>query len=155
MIRVRKLRHWKQRFDKNAAFIWSKSRTYAGVAFVPGDKIPDELNAHKAKLRRFWESNVIELAEFEAPNVATGQRESAMATTSETSETDLPDGVTVEKGKGSWFLVSTPDGVEKINGQKALNALLEELRADDGDDDDNDDWLDGSGSDQGGEADGE
>ena len=70
------------------------------------------------KLRRFWESQRIELAEFEAPNVVTGQVE----------QKELPDGVTVEPGKGSWFVVNTPEGEIKANGKKALDELLDKLR---------------------------
>ncbi len=75
MRRVRRLRHWKQRWDKNARFVWRTPVIFAGVRYAPGDGIPDALDGDKTKLRRFWESRKIELAEFEAPNVATGQVE--------------------------------------------------------------------------------
>lgn len=71
--RVRTLRHWKQRFHRDAEFIWRRSLTYGGESCAPGDPIPDALVANKAKLRRFWESGTIELAQFEEPNVLTGQ----------------------------------------------------------------------------------
>jgi hypothetical protein len=77
MREVRKLRHWKQRFNKNAMFIWRRPARFAGKAQRPGDPIPDELASNKAKLRRFWESGVIELAQFETPDVLTGLVESA------------------------------------------------------------------------------
>jgi len=69
---MRKLRHWKQRFNKNARFVWRRPTTFGGEAYQPGDPIPPELESNKTKLRRFWESSAIELAEFEDPNVATG-----------------------------------------------------------------------------------
>lgn len=72
---VRRLRHWKQRFNKDAEFIFQRPLTYCGVAYEPGDAIPETLALNKTKLRRFWESHTIQLAEFEAPNVATGQVE--------------------------------------------------------------------------------
>ena len=53
---IRKLRHWKQRFDKNAKFVWRKFVTYDGEQYVPGDDIPEKLAESKTKLRRFWES---------------------------------------------------------------------------------------------------
>ncbi len=71
--RVRTLRHWKQRFDKNAEFVFRRTKKWTGREYLPGDPIPEELAANPAKLRRFWESNMIELAEFEEPNVLTGQ----------------------------------------------------------------------------------
>lgn len=74
MRKVRKLRHWKQRFDKNAKFIWRKPITWLGEQVTPGDPIPEDLENNPTKLRRFWEAHVIELAEFEEPDVQTGQK---------------------------------------------------------------------------------
>lgn len=71
--KVRKLRHWKQRYDKNAKFIWRKNILWNGKPVVSGTSIPKELEAAPAKLRRFWESHIIELAEFEDPDVLTGR----------------------------------------------------------------------------------
>ena len=73
MAQVRKLRHWKQRFDKNAKFIWRRKTEYGDWTYEIGEAIPEELENNPTKLRRFWESKRIELAEFKAPNVATGQ----------------------------------------------------------------------------------
>ena len=131
-VRVRRLRHWKQRFKENAKFIWRTRTVYAGREYWPGDTIPKDLEGKPTKLRRFWESRRIELAEFDVPNVATGQVER----TAPMPDLDLPDGVIVVRGKRSWFTVTTPDGEHKVNGQKALDALLDDLRAKA-----NDDWL--------------
>lgn len=68
-----KLRHWKQRFNKDAKFVWTRSILYAGATTVAGEIVPDELSKNAIKLRRFWESGVIELKEFKAPDVQTGQ----------------------------------------------------------------------------------
>jgi hypothetical protein len=117
---VRKLRHWKQRFDKNAEFIWRRPTSYANKQYKPGDLIPDELKSNPTKLRRFWESTRIELAEFEDPNVLTGQVDLIKPT----------DGIVVESGKGSWFIVTDPDGGQhKVNGQRKLEKFLEKLKA--------------------------
>jgi len=71
--KVRILRHWKQRFDKNAKFIWRKPLTWEGKKAVVGNPIPKSLSNAPTKLRRFWESGTIELAQFEEPkNIATG-----------------------------------------------------------------------------------
>jgi hypothetical protein len=72
--RIRTLRHWKQRFDKNAKFIWRKTLTWEGVPTVLGELIPVSMEENKNKLRRFWEAGAIELAEFEAPDVLTGRK---------------------------------------------------------------------------------
>lgn len=71
--KVRTLRHWKQRFNKNAEFVWRKSVKYNGQQMVLGSAIPKQLADSPTKLRRFWESGVIELAEFDEPNVLTGE----------------------------------------------------------------------------------
>lgn len=67
MKRVRKLRHWKQQFDKNAKFIWRKPVLYGASHAVVGDAIPEDLFNNKHKLRNFWEAQVIELSLFEEP----------------------------------------------------------------------------------------
>ena len=72
--KVRTLRHWKQRFNKNADFIWRRPIIWQGENMEPGDPIPEALATNPTKLRRFWESRVIELAEFEEPDVLTGQK---------------------------------------------------------------------------------
>ena len=64
---TRRLRHWKQRYAPNAAFIWRRRMLFGGKDYEPGEQIPPELAANKSKLRRFWEGQIIELAEFEAP----------------------------------------------------------------------------------------
>ena len=64
---TRRLRHWKQRYAPNAAFIFRRRMLFGGKICHPGEQIPAELAANKAKLRRFWEGQIIELAEFEAP----------------------------------------------------------------------------------------
>lgn len=73
MRKVRTLRHWKQRFQENAKFIWRRPVTWDSKDVKAGDPIPESLANNRNKLRRFWEAKVIELAEFEAPDVATGQ----------------------------------------------------------------------------------
>lgn len=127
---IRKLRHWKQQFDKNAAFIWRRRMLYRGTITVPGTPIPEFLANNRTKLRRFWESQVIELAEFDAPNVATGvvAEKRTYQTGDILSFEDLPDDVVIEKGKGSWFAITRGTNVFKVNGQANLDQAVEELR---------------------------
>ncbi|UFK26765.1 hypothetical protein [Roseobacter phage RDJL6] len=73
MRKVRSLRHWKQRFNHNAKFIWRRPIIWQGETVEVGTPIPEDLVKGRAKLRRFWEAGVIELAEFEDPDVVTGQ----------------------------------------------------------------------------------
>ena len=72
-IRFKKLRHWKQRFDKNAKFVWRRSLKFGGTMTKIGSQIPKSLLIKPTKLRRFWEAGVIELRDFEAPKVSTGK----------------------------------------------------------------------------------
>lgn len=129
---IRKLRHWKQQFDKNAAFVWRRRMLYRGTLTVLGDPIPEFLASNKTKLRRFWESQVIELAEFDAPNVATGvvDQKRIYQTGDILSFEGLPDDVVIEKGNGSWFAITRGTNVFKVNGQANLDKAVEELRED-------------------------
>ncbi len=70
---IRKLRHWKQRFDKNAEFICRRPMNWDGKDYEPGAPIPEGLKENLTKVRLFWNAHWIELAEFEAPDVTTGQ----------------------------------------------------------------------------------
>ena len=72
---IRKLRHWKQQYDKNACFVWRRDVHWdADTDFKKGEPVPDGL-INPVKLRRFWESQWIELLEFEEVNVVTGRPE--------------------------------------------------------------------------------
>lgn len=215
--RIRALRHWKQRFDPNAAFVWRKRTEWGDQVFEPGDPIPDEIieEMGRTKLRRFWESHFVELAEFEDPDVLSGRPEKyaaseaeaalreaenalesalkeaeLLAKSQETATEDaeaagaaaleaiseaervleerqtaadearhvadglrqaleadrdgaeptstvepqptpepLPDDVTVSgPGGGGWYTVTIGEDVKKVQGQTALDGLLEELR---------------------------
>lgn len=72
--KVRSLRHWKQRWDPNAAFVFRRVTDWDGTRFEAGDLVPEEFIAAvgRTKLRRWWESQRIELAEFEAPVTSHG-----------------------------------------------------------------------------------
>jgi len=128
---IRKLRHWKQQYDKNAEFIWRRRMFFRGVQTIAGDPIPEELAKNKTKLRRFWESKVIELAEFEAPNVATGvvDKKPVYEEGDNVPVEGVPADVVVTKGKGSWYLIARGDVTEKVNGQKNLDGFVEHIIA--------------------------
>ena len=70
---IRKLRHWKQQFEPNAKFVWRRAMRWNKHDFVAGEPVPEWLQEQLGRrLRRFWESNMIELAEFAEPNSLTG-----------------------------------------------------------------------------------
>ena len=122
---IRKLRHWKQRFDPSAAFVCRRLMQWGGKTYEPGDRIPEELAANKAKLRRFWESGWIELDGFDAPNVVTGQVEPAVGDESELPPA-APNDVRVER-HGAWYVVTTAEGERRVRGKAGLEALLADL----------------------------
>ena len=63
---VGKFRHWKQRFNPDAGFVWRKAVEWkAGEKVGPGSLIPEELLKNRGKLRTFWEAGYIELAKFD------------------------------------------------------------------------------------------
>lgn len=146
--RIRALRHWKQRFDPKARFVWRKDTDWGEQHFGAGTVIPDEIieEMGRAKLRRFWESHFIELAEFDEPDVMTGIvppstevevpiEPSATveipvegADGASSTDRELPDGVTVENSGGGWYTVTIDGGEpERVRGHDALEALLDGL----------------------------
>lgn len=119
MPKVRKLRHWKQRFDKNAKFIWRKAVKWQGKSVELGSEIPEDLKNNRTKLKRFWEAQVIELAEFEEPNVLTGQVPSKAPTKK------TPADIVTKEADRKW----TVEGLEDtfVSKKKALAAAAEAL----------------------------
>lgn len=72
-------RHWRQHFDGNADFIYRrpmKIDTENGPKTVYPGEMVDKDQWGGAKLRRLWESNYIELADFR-PNPIHNPHESA------------------------------------------------------------------------------
>ena len=124
---IRKLRHWKQQFDKNAGFVCRRSFKWDEIVTEVGDEIPEGLFENKAKLENFWESDWIELAEFEEPEAVKAK------SASNDAEPEIPEGVTVEKAEGNWFNVTLSDGtVVPKYGKTQLAAFLLELQGEGG-----------------------
>ena len=124
---IRKMRHWRQRFDPKAEFIFRRARTYDGKTYQPGEKIPKALKENRRKLLFMWEAKYIELAEWEAPKTAFNSPPESKDPTKELAGVTVPDGYTVEQA-GPWYTVAAPDGTaKKVNGKKKLTAYLESL----------------------------
>lgn len=115
---VRKLRHWKQRYDPNAKFICRRPMFWKGRRYERGEPIPDDLYEMKAKLRRFWESHAIEIAEFEAPDVALGRAKE-------------PEDLVGKAGKRKWRVAGLDEETftTKKAAVEAAGALLDARKA--------------------------
>lgn len=62
------MRHWKQRFNPKADFVWNRPIVIEGRQFLKGDPIPKEILAkiNQHRLRRWWEARAIALAPVQA-----------------------------------------------------------------------------------------
>jgi len=65
---VRRVRHWRQRFNPEAEFVWARPVTFDGRHKKAGTKV-DKRKLHPNKLRRLWFSRFIEEANWKAPVV--------------------------------------------------------------------------------------
>lgn len=118
---IRALRHWKQQFDKNAVFICRRSFKWDDTVTEVGEEIPAGLFANKGKLRNMWNANWIELGEFEEPEDVKAKAKAKAAAAEKDDEQIIPDGVTVEAGKGAWVTITLPNGdTVKKNGKKQI-----------------------------------
>lgn len=73
-----KVRHWKERFREGADYVYVRTVNLGGGVIVKaGDPVDLSTLGPKpeARLRLWWDSGIIRLKEFQAPNVLTGRRE--------------------------------------------------------------------------------
>lgn len=147
---ARRLRHWKQRYQPGARFVFSRQTRWGDRAYEPGDLIPDDLAGNRNRLRRLWDARRIELEVFEAPDVGTGQppdpqdgHQAAQDSDTGDSGADSANGASgheaaqdgdqgddappppplTHESRGAWHTVRTPDGEQRVRGLVALEAL--------------------------------
>ena len=86
-----KVRHWKERFDLDAEFVFAKRLKFGDGYVYPGDPVPkDEVKPHR--LRIWWKGGYISRAD--SPTAP--KRE----------------GIRVEQ-RGAWYRLHFPDGTQK------------------------------------------
>jgi hypothetical protein len=86
-----KVRNWKERFDLEAEFVFTKSLRYGDGYVYPGDRVPkEEIKAHR--LRVWWNGGFISRADS--------------ATAPKREE------IRVEQ-RGAWYRLTFPDGTQK------------------------------------------
>ncbi len=113
---VRKIRHWRQRFDPKVQLRFRKTITWSReLVFWPGDEVPEDLMPPN-KLRRWWEAGILELAEFDEKDHA---HSSKPKITKVAEEDKVPNNS--EAGKE----VATTEGIEVVCKLKAGSALPE------------------------------
>lgn len=113
---VRKLRHWKQRFDPTARFVFRRRCRFAGKQYQRGDEIPESLRKKRLKLEDFWEAGVIELLGW-----------GELVGVHETLSLPMPEGVSIKHKGNHWYILTLPDGEEvKLQGRKRVEAWVAE-----------------------------
>jgi RTX calcium-binding nonapeptide repeat (4 copies) len=132
--RIRKLRHWKQRYDPTAKFVWRRSVTWDGEPMVIGAEIPASLAENRTRLRRFWASNIIELLAFDEPDVVTGRVPEPVVPVVDGDDTVAgQDGNDTVTGQDGDDTVAGQDGNDTVTGQdgtdqaKATEKTAEDL----------------------------
>ena len=68
---LRRRRHWKERFDPAAPFLFTRSTRFDGKKHLIGDPVPPESSVRS--LKKMWRAGRIVRADFEPPNVVTGK----------------------------------------------------------------------------------
>ena len=90
---LRRRRHWKERFDAAAPFLFTRGTSLSGKRYGIGEAVPPELSVRS--LKKFWIAGRIVRADFVPPNVTTGlppvlsQHEQLVAATAELDPNDL------------------------------------------------------------------
>jgi len=111
---MRIVKHWKQVFNENGPFIFTRSMQLEDGRCMVGDDVPSYLSDNKHRMKMWWQADRIALKNWSYP-------EARPMTKSEVEARDVS--VYADLG-GAWFLF--PDG-EKVHGKKALEAKLATL----------------------------
>lgn len=61
------MRNWRQRLDPDGNLVFRRPTQWGDTEYAVGDAIPDDLRQNRKKLRMLWESERIELADYEQP----------------------------------------------------------------------------------------
>lgn len=120
-----KARHWSQVYDSTSPMQWRRSVIWDGVQYQPGDRVPSSVPP--SRLRRLWRAKFIELFNFKARDISSGQAAKSSRTEGKNPApaTDPPKGYRVEKVGGPWYDLHTPDGeTVRIKGLSKANAAL-------------------------------
>lgn len=63
--RAARRRHWQERFDPKAPYLWARSRLHNGVKTVAGQPV-DASTMRRGQLRLLWNAGAVRRADFTA-----------------------------------------------------------------------------------------
>jgi len=128
-----RLRHWKQRWDPNAPLKFMKrlrmgddpKKPYVN----PGELVTDEQRQKLGvnRLRRWWDSGVLERADFD-PTVRGGVSEDAPKSTPSVPRKTVAVHIEKGEGRGNYLVNVGDDEPIKVRGKKKAENLANELR---------------------------
>lgn len=105
------MRHWKQHFCADAEFVYRKRLNLGGGEWSSKGSPVDKAALGPKKLRRFWDSNVIEIANWRPLNVI---------------QRDEP---AVEPRGQGWYFIHWRGITHRARGQGEVDALVARLIA--------------------------
>lgn len=117
MAHARITKHWKQKFNPEGPFIFTRSLMLEDGRVAVGDDVPDYLSSNKHRMLMWWKANRIALKNWNYPL-------GVPMTKKEIEARDKAEAPLYEKLGGAWFLFQ--DGT-KAHGKKQLEAKLATL----------------------------
>lgn len=117
------VRSYKQRFDPRARFVARRGFTLFGASYKRGDPV-DATELTKTKVRRLWDSNLIELVDdaklppvgATSAQIAQNERESFLEPR-------------IAHAGGGWYTVTLHDVEERVHGRAAAVDLADKMKA--------------------------
>ena len=103
---MRIVRHWKQKFDEDAALIFIKRVQLDGSVAMPGDTVPEDLRSQRHRMKVWWRAGFVALKDWDYENGVPAEEPS------------------YEDRGGGWYVFA--DGT-KVHGKRALEAKLAEV----------------------------
>ncbi len=117
MAHVRIIKHWKQVFNENGPFIFTRSMQLEEGRCAVGDNVPSYLADNKHRMKFWWKANRIALKNW-------NYHKGVPMTEEEIVARDVAEAPLYEELGGAWFLFQ--DGT-KAHGKKQLEAKLATL----------------------------
>ncbi len=108
------VKHWKQVFNPQGPFIFTRSLMLEGGRCAVGDDVPEYLSSNKHRMSMWWKADRIALKNWD-------YEKGVLMADEDIKARDVP---LYKKLGGAWYLF--PDG-SKAHGKKQLEAKLATL----------------------------